>query len=100
MLPYLGCTVALNNINWESLYGNMRKAQQRWGIVVKVMTKKGAIMRAHAMIYKVAFQAVLLYGSKRWILTEEMLKVMEGFHHQIACRIAGMSDQQLGERVC
>ena len=37
--PYLGSTVAFNNSNWAALYGNLRKAQRRWGVLAKVMMK-------------------------------------------------------------
>ena len=39
--PYLGRTVAYNNSDWAGLYHNLRKAQRRWGIVRKVVTKTG-----------------------------------------------------------
>ena len=49
-LPYLGCKFALNSRNWASLYRNTSKAQQRWGVVSKVLTKMGATVWAQAMI--------------------------------------------------
>ena len=35
-------------------------------------------------------QSVLLYGSEIWVVTGEMLKVLEGFHHRAEIRITGM----------
>ena len=60
--------------------------------MAKVLTKTVATVLERAMMYKVVFQMVLLYRSESWVLTEEMLKVMEGLHHQVAWRIEGMSD--------
>ena len=60
--------------------------------MAKVLTKTVATVLEQAMMYKVVFQMVLLYRSESWVLTEEMLKVMEGLHHQVAWRIEGMSD--------
>ena len=34
-------------------------------------------------------QAVLLYRSDIWVITESMMKVLEVFHHRISRRIAG-----------
>ena len=56
-------------------------------------------MRAHEMIYKTVFQMVLLYGIKSWVATEDMPKIMEGFHHQVEQRIAGISYQKFWEGV-
>ena len=42
------------------------------------------------MMYKTASQKVLLYGSKIWVVTGVMLKILEGFHHWVARQIAGM----------
>ena len=35
---------------------------------------------------------VLLYGSDRWVVTGEMLKVLEGFHHQVVRQVTGKTD--------
>ena len=39
--PYLGCKIAFKNRNQVALYINLRKAQQRWGVVEKAMKKTG-----------------------------------------------------------
>ena len=41
------------------------------------------------MLYKAVVQSVLLYGCESWTITDSMRKVLEGFHHRIARRIAG-----------
>ena len=43
------------------------------------------------MMYKAVVQAVLLYGSEIWVVTDVMMTVLEGFHHMIARWITGMS---------
>ena len=48
------------------------------------------------MMYTAIFQTVLLYGSKILVVTEAMLKVLEGFYYQVDQRIAGMSDCRFG----
>ena len=73
---YFLFTVNFNNSNWVAMYRNLRKSQWRWGVVVKVMLKTGSTVRACEMMYKAVVQKVLLYGSKSWVVTEAMLKVM------------------------
>ena len=41
---------------------------------------------------------LLLYGSNIWVVTGEMLKVLEGFHHQAAWRISGMTARNTEDR--
>ena len=47
-------------------------------------------MRAWGEMCKVVVQLVLLYSSKSWVVTREMLKVLTAFHRQAARRITGM----------
>ena len=42
------------------------------------------------MMYKALEQSVLLYDSNIWVVTKDMLKVLEGFHHRTARRITGI----------
>ena len=53
------------------------------------MGKMGAPIKACAMIYKAVFQAVLLYGSPIWVVTDAMVMVIEVFQHMIARQIFG-----------
>ena len=57
-------------------------------MVEKVLTKLGAVVQAHTMMYKAVVQEVLLYWSEIWVVTGAMLMVIEGFHHQMAMQIA------------
>ena len=54
-------------------------------------------MQEWSMIYKVEVQTVMLYRSKIWVVTDLMLNVLEGFHHRVYQRIAGISDWKFGE---
>ena len=47
------------------------------------------------MVVKAVVQTVLLFGSDSWVVTEIMLKVLEGLHHRVARMIAGMSYRQV-----
>ena len=45
-------------------------------------------------MYKAVAQSVILYGSKRWVVMEEMFKVLEGFHHRAAQRITVLTKKR------
>ena len=82
--PYLDCTITYNNSDWATVYHNLWKARQRWGMISNVLTKTGAMVRARGMLYKVVAQTVILYGSGSWVVTGAMLKLLEGFHIRAA----------------
>ena len=48
-------------------------------------------MRVRCMMYKAVTQSVLLYGSEIWVVTEYMIQVLGGFHHQVTRHITGMT---------
>ena len=50
-------------------------------MVDKVVIKTGATVQVQGIHYKAIFQMLLLYGSKSWVVTGSMLKLIEVFHH-------------------
>ena len=66
-------------------------------MVVKVLTKMVYTVQAQVMMYKAVVHTMLLYGRESWVVIDVMLKFMEGFHHQVAQRIAGMSSWRVME---
>ena len=89
--PYLGRTIAYNNNYWLAVYLNLRKERRRWGMIVRVLERTGAMVRARGAMYKVVVQSVLLYCIDSWLVTGEMLKVLTEFHHWAAQRIKGIT---------
>ena len=69
----------------------------RWGMVSVVPMKAGTIVWAREMLYKAVMQAVLIYGSERWVLTESTMNFLEGFHQRIYHRIVGKMARHVGE---
>ena len=89
--PYLGCNIYLNNSYWVALYCNLSKAHWRWGIVTKFLVNSGVTMQSHLMMYNTVLHTVFICGGKSWVVTDAVLKVMEGSHHRAHRRIAGIS---------
>ena len=74
----------------------MSKDNRRWGMTSGMLVKAGAAVQARAMFYKAVVQAVLIYRSERWFITDAMMKVLEGFHHQMAWRTTQKTSRQDG----
>ena len=60
-------------------------------MIARFLERTVSMVRFQGEMYKAMVHLVLLYGSKSWVVTVEVLKVLEGFHHQAARRIMGMT---------
>ena len=52
------------------------------------------------IMHKAVTHSVLLYGNEIWVVTGEMLKVLEGFHNWVVRRITGMTEIHGTDREC
>ena len=55
----------------------------QWKMVLRVLDKTGERVQDMTMLYKAVVQTVILYGSENRVLTGEMMKMLEDFHHRI-----------------
>ena len=60
-------------------------------MIARLLANTGATVRAYGMMYKAVDQSVIMIISDIWVVTGEMLKVLEGFHHRADRRITGMT---------
>ena len=60
-------------------------------MIARVLENMGATVWSWGMMYKAMFQLVFLYNSERWVVTGDMLNILEGFHHRAARRITRMT---------
>ena len=65
-------------------------------MVSKILACNGATPLVFESFYKAIVQAVLLYGSKSWAMTDAMMKQLEQFHGKVACQILGCLPQRTG----
>ena len=86
---YLGRPISFLDDDWPAVYRNLKKARQRWAQVSRVLTQEGSSPRVCGMFYKAIVQSVLLYGCETWVITPQVLKALEGFHHRVARRLSG-----------
>ena len=47
-----------------------------WGMVLGVPAKAGMTVQVRAVLYNSVVQLVLIYGSKIWVVTDVMMKVL------------------------
>ena len=79
---YIGRTIAYNNNDWAAVYQNLQKSRRQWGMVASLMERTGETVWAQRPMYKAVAQPVLFYCSKRWMVTGDILKVLEGFRYR------------------
>ena len=64
-----------------------------------VMMKAGAAVRSREIFYKALVQTVLFYDSDIWVITDFMMKVLEGFNHHIARSITMKTSLRIGAEI-
>ena len=67
-------------------------------MIERVLAKTGATVWSWERIYKAVVQSVLLYVSERWVVTGDMLKILEGFHQRADRQITGMTATRGADR--
>ena len=68
---------------------NLRKVRRSWGWLYRVLRREGTDPKMSRAFYISVTQAVLLFGSDTWVLTERMEKALDSFHSRVARKILG-----------
>ena len=87
---YLGRTLLSSDNDWPAVEQNLRRARVKKGRITETLGREGAYRRTVGRFYVALVQAVLMFGSEMWVLTPRLEKYLEGFHHQLVQRMAGM----------
>jgi len=88
VFKYLGRLLAQDDDDAQAIRQQLRKARGVWARVGQVLRGENTRPRVAAKFYKAIVQAVLLYGSETWNLTQSALARLEGFHLRAAYRMA------------
>jgi hypothetical protein len=88
LFRYLGRILALDDDDVQAVRQQIKKAQEIWARVDRVLTGENTPLKVSTKFYKAIVQSVLLYGSKTWNLTITALARLEGFHIRAAYRMA------------
>ena len=80
VFKYLGRLLDQDDDNIQAMRQQICKARGIWARVGQVLQGENATPCVAAKFYKAVVQAVLLYGSKTWNLTQTVLAQLEGFY--------------------
>ncbi len=80
VFKYLGRLLAQDDNDIQAIRAQIRKARATWARVGQVLRRENTSPRVAAKFYTAVVQAVLLFGSKTWILSTTALARLEGFH--------------------
>ena len=80
---------ALDN-NYMAVIVNMRKAQQKWYRITRILGRGGEYAMTSGNFYKDAFQSELLFGLDMWVMKPQMSQNLGVIHHRMAHQLAGM----------
>jgi hypothetical protein len=85
---YLGQMMAQNNNDTQAVRAQLRKACATWAWVGKVLWGENMSPTVAPKFYLAVVQAILLYGSKTWVISLQIMARLEGFHIRAAWRMA------------
>ena len=96
VFKYLGRLLAQDDDDIQAIRTQMRKAWATWARVGQVLRSKNASLCVTAKFYKAVVQAMLLFGSKTWVLSSTALARLEGFHIRAAYWMAKKNKPRRG----
>ena len=86
---YLWQVLTSEDDNWLAVLHNLWRAKYKWARLTRVLSREGADARTLGHIYLAVVQSVIIYGSGTWVPKPRMKRVLGGFHHRVARRLAG-----------
>jgi hypothetical protein len=96
VFKYLGHLLAQDDDIIQAIRTQLRKARATWAQVGQVLRYENVSSHIATTFYKAVVQAILLYGSKTWVLSRMALARLEGFHIRAAYRMAKMHKPKQG----
>ena len=72
------------------MHRNLKQAQASRGRISNILAKEGVPSPVVCMFYHEVVVVVLLYVKESLVLPLSVLRTLEGFHLEYACRITGM----------
>ena len=84
-----------NDKDHHAMTWQLTRAKRKWGRFSAILRSQGVKPRVMGYFYKAVVQAVLLYGSESWVLSEFFLKQLRSFHARVARYLTGRHIRQL-----
>ncbi len=96
VFKYLGRMMAQDNDDIQAIRAQLRKAHATWARVGQVLQSENALPPIAARFYQAIVQAILLYGSKTWVISRTALARLKGLHIRAAYRMAKANKPKRG----
>ena len=81
---YLGRILDSGDDDNHAALRQLARAREKWGRIGKVLRCEGANPRIMGYFYKAIVQAVLLYGSESWTVSDTIIRQFRSFHNRVA----------------
>jgi hypothetical protein len=81
---YLRWMMAQDNNNTQALRAQLQKAHATWAWVGQVLWNEKTSLFVTAQFYQAVVQAILLYGSELWVISQTAMAQLRGFHIRAA----------------
>ena len=95
---YLGRVLTAGDDDWTAVSGNLQKAKKNWVRMLRILIREGADPKISGHFFKAVMQALLLFGSEKWVLTPQMRRDLRIFQHRIERWTTGRKPRRRGER--
>ncbi len=90
LYKYLRWMMAQDDNDTQAVRAQLWKARATWAWVGKVLWSENMSPIIAAKFYLAVVQAILLYGSKTWVISPHAMAHLEEFHIRAAWRMAKM----------
>ena len=94
---YLGQNLDQTDDDWPSVRKNIMRARLVWGRLGTLMRREGAEPRVLEMFDRAVAQAILLFGSDTWVLSEAMDRKVDVTHTCFPQHITGTRAQRIAD---
>ena len=94
---YLGRILHRADEDWLNVIRDIQRARQFWGRLGKLLRREGSDPIISENFYRTVVQAVLIFGSKTWVLMAAMMQNIEGVHVGFLRKVAGKKARRIGD---
>jgi hypothetical protein len=96
VFKYLGRLMSQDDDDIQAIRAQIRKARSTWAHIGQVLRSENVLPFVAARFYQAIIQAILLYGSKLWVISWTAMARLEGFHIRAAYRMAKKNKPKRG----
>ena len=77
-LSYIFCVLTASDYDWTSVVGSLQINQNKWARMSSILVREGENLRVSGTYFKGVDQAVILFGSKTWVMNPHMRRAGSG----------------------